>query len=71
MAQTYSSKAGDMADEVAWLQYGQCNADVLRLVLDANHGLADHGPVLPAGIRIVLPDLPTPSRARDSVSLWD
>jgi phage tail protein X len=71
MAQTYKTRQGDVLDEIAWRQYGACGADVLRLLLEANHGLADHGAVLPAGVAITLPDIAKPASTQKAVSLWD
>lgn len=71
MTQEYETRDGDVVDEIAWRQYGFVDATVLRLVLEANPGLADRGVVLPAGVMIVLPDVPQPSTASESVSLWD
>jgi len=64
----YRSVAGDTVDLIAWKHYGRESAAVH--ILEANPRLADHGPVLPAGVVIDLPDLPEP--ATDStVRLWD
>lgn len=71
MAQTYKTRDGDVVDQIAWRQYGEVNADILRIVLEANHGLADRGAVLPRGVAIVLPDIPKPTSTRKAVSLWD
>lgn len=71
MAQTYSSRDGDVVDQIAWRQYGAVDADILRLVLAANPGIADYGPMLPAGVAVVLPDIPEPATVREGVALWD
>ena len=52
---------GDVLDEICWRRYGR--ADAVAMVLAANPGLAEAAPVLPAGIPIVLPDLPPAARA--------
>ncbi|WP_349357170.1 tail protein X [Vibrio parahaemolyticus] len=57
-----------MIDAICWRHYGRENA--VTEVLKANPGLADRGAVLPSGIQITLPDLPTPV-AKESASLWD
>ncbi|MCA8881835.1 MAG: tail protein X [Rhodobacteraceae bacterium] len=56
-----------MLDAIVAAHYGR--TDVLVAVLDANPGLADLGPVLPALTRVVLPDLPEPSLA-PVIRLW-
>lgn len=71
MAQKYESRAGDEVDEVAWRYYGVVDATILREVYTANPGLADHGPVLPAGVIFTLPDIAQPANDVASVSLWD
>ena len=54
MTDTYRTQAGDMLDEICWLYYGRTHGTVER-VLEANPGLADYGPVLPAGVLVTLP----------------
>lgn len=68
----YRTKDGDTVDGICWRYYGTQagTATAVALVLEANPGLADHGPVLPAGVSVLLPDLPTPV-AEQGVSLWD
>lgn len=64
----YRTKQGDVLDAVVFKYYkGQTGA--LEQVLEANRGLAKYGAVLPAGLAIVLPDLPKPS-PKESVTLW-
>ncbi|HKY46158.1 MAG TPA: tail protein X [Pyrinomonadaceae bacterium] len=71
MTVEYETRAGDVVDEVAWRQYGGVDSTILRIVYEANPGLADRGLVLPAGVIIILPDIPQPSTDIKSVSLWD
>ena len=54
MTDTYRTQAGDMLDEICWLYYGRTRGTV-ETVLEANPGLADYGPVLPAGVLVTLP----------------
>lgn len=65
---TYLTKDGDMVDAICLAQYGR--TDVLVQVLEANRGLADLGPQLPAGVSIRLPDVPE-AEAETVVRLWD
>jgi len=65
---TYTTKAGDMVDEVCFKHYGH-DAGMTEKVLEANVGLADFGAVLPAGITIILPDHLTRADAA-LVRLW-
>lgn len=71
MALTYLSRQGDCLDEIAFNQYGQCSAETLAAVLLANPGIADLGPLLPAGLQIVLPDAAPVTTTVPGVSLWD
>ena len=61
--------AGDVLDALCWRRYGRDAAKDVPAVLAANPGLADAGPVLPAGLVVDLPDLPAPA-ARPAVRLW-
>jgi phage tail protein X len=65
----YMTKDGDTLDRICW-QYYDGQQTTVAQVLEANPGLADHGPLLPAGIIITLPALVTPAKEQ-GVSLWD
>ncbi|WP_459900060.1 tail protein X [Desulfobaculum senezii] len=65
----YRTKDGDMVDAICQRHYGR-TAGVVESVLEANPDLADLGPVLDAGVVIVLPELPAPE-PDEGVSLWD
>ncbi len=61
---------GDMLDAVCRLHYGP-RPGAVEAVLAANPGLADRGPVLPAGVRIELPELAETPASSGAVRLWD
>ncbi|MDE0625475.1 MAG: tail protein X [Bryobacterales bacterium] len=61
---------GDMLDAVCEAHYGP-RPGAAEAVLRANPGLAERGPVLPAGIRIELPDLADRPASSGAVRLWD
>lgn len=65
----YRSKEGDTADQIAWLVYQRQNDRLVEQLLEANPGLADYGPTLPAGLRVAIPDAPEPGQT-DTVRLW-
>ena len=70
----YVSLEGDRLDLVVWDHYGGDPARVgslVVIVLEANRGLADYGPVLPAGVRIVLPEVASTPASRPTVNIWD
>lgn len=59
---------GDMLDEIC-ARYYPDNPDAIDQVLDANPGLSQHPPILPANIDIVLPTLDNP--IKQTVNIWD
>lgn len=66
---------GETLDAVCWRVLGR-TAGVSEQAYDLNPGLADLGPLLPGGTRIVLPDIASPAAApapvrRETVKLWD
>lgn len=70
-AATYVTRQGDTVDFICWRHYGTERGGVTEAVLEANRGLADSGPVLPAGLRITLPAMAQPAQAQKVISLWD
>ena len=67
---TYMASEGDSVDLIAWRYYGTLGSRVVARVLEANPGLADLGPLLPAGTTVTLPDLDTAAE-KTSTRLWD
>ncbi len=67
MGDTYITRDGDMVDAIAFERYGEHGSEAA--VLAANPGLADHGPILPAGLVIKLPAVATPM-ATATTKLW-
>lgn len=75
---TYITVDRDMVDLICHRHYGYTSG-VTEDVLAANPGLAGLGPVLDAGVEIVLPELTTPSSGFGSIpddptttiKLWD
>lgn len=65
-----TAKQGDTVDLVCWAHYGRTDG-VVEQVLAANPGLADHGPVLPVGARITLPEVAASPQPSPQVHLWD
>ena len=65
------AEAGDTVDSLCWRVLGTTSA-VTEQVLARNPGLADLGPVLPAGLSVDLPDAADLATAtRPTVKLWD
>ena len=69
MATTYTTIDGDMLDMLCQRVYGR-HRDTAEAVLAANRGLAAYGAKLPAGVTIILPDLPKASAASQPKKLW-
>jgi phage tail protein X len=67
---TYTTRAGDTADYIAAQYYGDAAPQATEQLLDANPGLADLGPILPAGLVVNLPTIDTAAKA-EGVRLWD
>lgn len=63
------SAEGETLDEIAWRRYRR--HDAVPAVLAANPGLADAPPALPAGLAVVLPDLPASGLAMSAARLWN
>lgn len=59
----------DTVDALCWRHYGRTQG-VTEQVLRANPGLAEHGPFLPHGLQVELPDIPASTIAQ-TVQLWD
>lgn len=64
----YRTKDGDVLDLICRTYYGDQPHSV-EAVYEANRGLAAHGPILPAGLLIDLPDAQPVARA--AIRLWD
>ena len=58
----YVTVDGDVLDEICWRRYGR--EDVVPAILVAGARLVAAGPVLPAGVLVVLPEL---SAARSAI----
>lgn len=60
----------DTVDSLCWRHYGR-TAGVTEAVFQANPGLAEHGPTLPQGLLVVMPEVQTSAPQRQMVNLWD
>lgn len=70
MATQLRSNQGDTLDALCWRHYGR-TAGVTEAVIEANPGIADHGPTLPQGTLVQLPEQPPAAPTRQQVNLWD
>lgn len=68
---TYITRDGDMLDQICFRHYGS-SAGYVEQVLFDNPGLAEAGPILPAGLVIELAEIaPTAIEDQTTISLWD
>lgn len=65
----YRTIDGDVADVAALRALGS-TAGTTEALLDGNPGLADLGPILPAGLELAIPTAPAEQPARP-LRLWD
>jgi phage tail protein X len=71
MTQTATAMDGETVDEICHRVLGK-TAAVTEQVLELNPGLAEHGPRLPGGMAVILPDASAAQTATiDIVQLWD
>jgi phage tail protein X len=72
---TYTTRPGDVLDRIVWVQAGRPAWGRMRGLVEAairaNPHLRHHGPVLPAGLTLTLPDLSAPTLPAPVVKLWD
>lgn len=61
---------GDTVDLLCFRHFGRTQG-LVEAVLELNPGLADHGPILPHGLQVQLPDTPTPPTNTPLLRLWD
>ena len=69
MSRTMTTRQGDVVDRIALEVYGRTTG-ATEAVLAANPQLASLPARLPAGIVVVLPDLPS-AEVRKTVRLWE
>ena len=66
----YVTRQNDLLDDVVFRYYGDTDRRIVEDVLEANRGIADYGPELPAGLTITLPER-APAAAETLTRLWD
>ncbi|WP_448680232.1 tail protein X [Pseudomonas nicosulfuronedens] len=70
MAAILRTQQRDTVEALCWRYYGRTGS-VTEAVLEANPGLADHGPILPQGIEVTMPDAQNTAPTQQVVNLWD
>jgi phage tail protein X len=64
------SRAGDTVGLLLFKHLGRDDDVAEQAVFDVNPGLASYGPVLPAGVDVIIPDIAQPEVTRVQRS-WD
>jgi len=67
---TIRAEQGDTVDSICWRAFGYTE-QVVEQTLQLNHGLCEHGPVLPQGQPVTLPESPATPEQPETVKLWD
>lgn len=67
---TVRTQAGDSVAMILWFRLGRDDDDAEEALYQLNPGLEDHGPTLPAGLTLALPELVDSSPKR-VVNVWD
>ncbi|MGR2709555.1 phage tail protein [Pseudomonas sp. IB20] len=70
MPTSIRTNQNETVDALCWRFYGR-TAGVTETVLEANPGLADHGPILPQGLVVNMPEAQTSAPQRQMVQLWN
>lgn len=60
----------DTVDALCFRHFGRTQG-LVEAVLELNPGLAEHGPILPHGLPVDLPDTPTQQTNTQLLKLWD
>ncbi len=63
--------AGDSANLLIYREFGRADDEAEEAFWLVNEGLAEHGPALPAGLWVNLPELPQRPAQGAPVSAWD
>lgn len=64
------ARQNDTLDALCWRHLG-VTAGVVEQALQMNPGLAEHGPILPTGTRVQLPEAEPLHPVDTTVKLWD
>ncbi|MGC5702373.1 tail protein X [Pseudomonas sp. NFXW11] len=65
------SVAGDSLNLLLFREVGRCDDEVEEALWRLNPALAELGPVLPAGVWVILPEVTLRPAAVAPVSAWD
>ncbi|MFQ6350923.1 tail protein X [Pseudomonas sp. R11F] len=65
------SIAGDSVNLLLYRELGRCDDAAEETLWRLNPELAEHGPVLPAGVWIIVPEMQVRLRAARPVLAWD
>lgn len=70
MASEYITNDNDRLDLICYRHYGRLEGGIVETVLVANPGLSAKPYILPAGVKIILPEIPDSFLENKTVKLW-
>ncbi|KAA8700327.1 MULTISPECIES: tail protein X [Pseudomonas] len=65
------SIAGDSVNLLLYRELGRCDDAAEETLWRLNPGLAEQGPVLPAGVWVIVPEMDAQPGVATPVSAWD
>ncbi|VVN96079.1 hypothetical protein PS834_02278 [Pseudomonas fluorescens] len=65
------SIAGDSVNLLLYRELGRCDDAAEETLWRLNPGLAEQGPVLPAGVWVIVPEMDAQQGVATPVSAWD
>ncbi|MGY2375187.1 tail protein X [Pseudomonas sp. SDO524_S393] len=65
------SIAGDSVNLLLYRELGRCDDAAEEMLWRLNPALAEQGPVLPAGVWVNVPEVPSQPAAARPVTAWD
>ena len=67
---TYITLQDDRLDRICRYAYGTENQRHVEMVLEANLGLSEKGPLYPAGLEIFIPEIEVLPNIKPTITLW-
>lgn len=66
------TRAGDTVNGILYRETGRSDDEAEEALWALNPGLAEHGPILPSGLKVRIPVLATPeTQVRKAITVWD
>lgn len=65
------SRAGDTVNGILYRETGRYDDAAEEALWAANPGLAERGPVLPAGVTVYVPEIQESATSKQVTNVWD